>query len=351
MSTMSVAARLAWSFAVVFVLGLLMIGAFTYFELVIEPEHETAHESLSQGVAEVAAEALVIVTLLALAGWAFARRALRPAELLADAADRIHEGNLHEPIASPGGGIEFEKLAAVLNTMTERLNGSFQRVQQFTLCASHELKTPLAVLRMQFEKLSDDPQRSEADRSLFSSNLEEIERLASLVDGLAFLTRADSRLIEMANEPVDLEALMNSALEDTNALGAEHEITVSLDPADETTVHGDRQRLRQLLFLLCDNAIKYNRCGGSVEMSLQQVEDNAIIRIANTGQGIPSDEQIHVFERFYRGSSASADGVQGMGLGLSIAKWIVNEHRGELTFASNAARTEFVVTLPGASLR
>ncbi len=346
MRTKSVAARLAWSFAAVFVLGLLMIGAFTYFELVIEPEHETAHESLSQGVTEVAAEALVIVTLLALAGWAFARRALRPAELLADAADRIHEGNLHEPIAMPGGGAEFEKLAQVLNTMRDRLNSSFQRIQQFTLYASHELKTPLAVLRMEFEKLADDPLRPESDRALFASHLDEIERLASLVDSLTFLTKADAKIVSMASEEVDLSALVISAMEDTKALGSERDITVELAQCDAITFVGDRQRIRQLLVILCDNAVKYANSGGSVTMSLAKENGSAILRISNTGPGIPADEQDNVFDRFYRGSSANADGVQGMGLGLNIAQWIVGEHRGTLTFESDANRTEFVVNLP-----
>jgi signal transduction histidine kinase len=347
MKSRSVATRLAWSFAGVFVLGLMIIAGFCYFELVMEPESEPEmHESLLQGITEVAIEASLSVALLAAAGWWLARRALRPVKLLAAAADRIHEGNLSDAISMPGSGAEFEKLAAVFNTMTARLDASFQRVRQFTLYASHELKTPLAILRAEFEKLVDDPQRSEADRTLFASHLDEIERLGSLVDSLTFLTKADAHLIPLASEPIDLQSLIVSAMEDTKVLGTDASIRVQLVRCDNATVTGDRQRLRQLLVILCDNAIKYNRVGGSITASLEQIAESVHLRISNTGLGIPLEEQSRVFERFYRGSSAKADGIQGMGLGLNIAQWIVHEHRGEMTFRSDDGHTEFLVSLP-----
>lgn len=344
MKSQSVAARLAWSFAAVFAGGLLLVAAFAYFELVIEPKFETEkREPVMQGVIEVAAEATIAVALLSLGGWWLARRALRPAETLADAADRIHEGNLSEPIAMPGSGAEFERLAHVFNAMTTRLDASFQRVRQFTLYASHELKTPLSILRAEFEKLVDDPARSEADRTAFARHLDEIERLARIVDGLTFLTKADAHLIPLTCEPVTLKPLVVSAAEDTTALAAERQIKVTLDRCDEATVKADRHRLRQLLVILCDNAVKYNKPHGSIRMSLVHDDSITTLRIINTGPGIPKDEQARVFERFYRGSTVQSDRIEGTGLGLSIAQWIVSEHGGTLSFTSESDHTEFVV--------
>ena len=344
MKSRSVASRLAWSFAAVFIGGLLLVAAFAYFELVIEPARETEkREPFMQGVIEIAAEAAIAVALLSLGGWWLARRALRPAEVLADAADRIHEGNLSEPIAMPGSGAEFERLAHVFNAMTARLDASFQRVRQFTLYASHELKTPLSILRAEFERMLDDPARSEADHAAFVRHLDEIERLARIVDGLTFLTKADARLIPLTREPVELKSLVVSAAEDTTALAAEHHIEVTLDRCDDAVVNADRHRLRQLLVILCDNAVKYNRPHGSVRISLVHDEAATRLRIINTGPGIPKDEQARVFERFYRGSTVQADRIDGTGLGLSIAHWIVTEHGGTLGFTSEPDRTEFIM--------
>ena len=346
MKRLSVAARLAWSFAAVFVFGLMLIAGFTYFELVMEPASEPeTHETLRQGVLEVAGEAILVVALLAVAGWGFARHALHPAKVLAAAAERIHEGNLSEPISMPGSGAEFEKLALVFNSMTSRLDASFQRIRQFTLYASHELKTPLAILRAEFEKVLRDPQRSATDLALFGSYVEEIERLTSLVDGLTFLTKADARLIKISHEPVELTPLILNAVEDTKALGAEKQLTVELTRCDPVTLQADRQRLRQLLVILCDNAVKYNRPGGSISLAVEQEPAGVALRICNTGPGIPAEEQAHVFERFYRGSAAKADGVQGMGLGLNIAQWIIQEHSGTLSFQSTPEHTEFVAQI------
>lgn len=345
MKSRSVAARLAWSFAAVFVGGLLLVAGFAYFELVIEPAiNPNVREPVLQGVVEIAAGAIVAVALLSLGGWWFARRALRPAEVLADAADRIHEGNLSEPITMPGSGAEFERLAHVFNAMTARLDASFQRVRQFTLYASHELKTPLSILRADFERMLDDPARSEADHTAFARHLDEIERLAGIVDGLTFLTKADSHLIPLTCEPVALKPLIVSAVEDTTALAAEHQIEVTLDRCDDAVVNADRHRLRQLLVILCDNAVKYNKPHGSVRFSLAHDAAATTLRITNTGPGIPKDEQARVFERFYRGSTVQSDRIEGTGLGLSIAQWIVAEHGGAISFTSEPDRTEFAVT-------
>ncbi|CAN5885530.1 hypothetical protein BH11VER1_BH11VER1_06050 [soil metagenome] len=344
---MKVATRLAWSFIALFAVGLLLISAFVYYELVLEPVNKThVQEPIWITVIELVAEASIPLALLALSGWWLARRALYPVEELAAAADRIHEGNLKEPIVMRGSGAEFERLALVFNAMTARLDASFQRVRQFTLYASHELKTPLSILRAEFERLVDDASRSEADRHLFARHLDEMERLAQMVDGLTFLTKADAQLVPLTRERVALKPLMMSAAEDMEVLGTEQKIAVMLERCDDVTMDGDRHRLRQLLVILCDNAVKYNRPQGTVQMRLEQTSEDILLSIRNSGPGIPAREQSRVFDRFYRGSSVKSDSIEGCGLGLSIAQWIVHAHGGTLNFTSEPENTWFTVSFP-----
>ena len=342
MKPMTVATRLAWGFGGLFMAGLLLVSSFAYYELVVEPVLLPGEQvSLPHVMAEIAAEATLPVALLCLGGWWLARRAMRPLEILARAASQIHEGNLQEPIRLPGADAEFSRLAEVLNAMTTRLDRSFQGIRQFTLYASHELKTPLAVLHGEFERLLDDPARSDLDRTAFTRNLDEIGRLSQIVDGLAFLTRADSKLIPLNLELVSLKALITAAAEDAIVLGAEKQITVTLARCDEVAISGDRHRLRQLLVILCDNAIKYNRPGGAVELRLSQSSGAVALSVTNTGPGIPPHEHDRVFERFYRGSNVLVDHIDGTGLGLNIAQWIATAHEGTLSFTSDGDRTEF----------
>lgn len=338
MRSLPVATRLAWSFSAVMVAGLLLIGAMAYYELAVEPSDT---EPPLQGIIEIAVGAAICVAMLAMVGWWLARRALRPAEILAAAANRIHEGNLSEQISMPGSGEEFERLTAVFNGMTARLDASFQRVRQFTLYASHELKTPLSILRAEFERLVDDPGRSEADRADFGRHLDEIERLGQIVDGLTFLAKADSNLIPLAQEDVAMQPLVASALEDTVALGATLELDVQLGKNDPVIWKGDRHRLRQLLVILCDNAVKYNRPGGRVILSLEQSANHSTLRVTNTGPGIPFEDHSRVFQRFYRGVTVQSTFTEGCGLGLCIAQWIVVGHGGVLSFTSRVDETEF----------
>lgn len=346
MKVMRATTRLAWSFAALFVVGILLVAGFAYYEFVIEPVIlPSEHYSIRHEITEVAIEASIPVALLCLGGWWLARKAMRPVEALAAAASRINEGNLREPI-TPQGDAEFVRLAEVFNSMTARLDDSFQRVRQFTLYASHELKTPLSVLHAEFERIVDDPERSEADRALFGRHLDEIVRLSRLVDGLTFLTRADSRLIPMAQEQVALHALVESASEDAAVLGSESEIEVTLKRCDVVECVGDRHRLRQLLVILCDNAIKYNRPKGSVTIELMKERDGFRLSIVNTGPGIPASDHARVFERFYRGANVKEEGIDGSGLGLSVAQWIAEAHHGKLSFHSELERTEFVFEGP-----
>ena len=286
--------------------------------------------------------------LLALGGgWWMMRRALAPVAALTRAAEHVNEHNLGERLPRTGDGDELDRLTEVFNAMTERLNQSFARIREFTLHASHELKTPLTVMHGELETALQDKALPGPQREQLESELDEVQRLAKIVDGLTLLTKADAGQITLARQPVRLDELVREACADAQSLARPHDIQVGVTACEELTVTGDRHRLRQLLLNLTDNAIKYNQRKGTVTLSLRRVAGNAEVAIANTGPGIPAETLPRVFDPFFRADASHSQTVEGCGLGLSIARWIVTAHRGTIQITSEPNRlTTAIVRLP-----
>jgi len=273
---------------------------------------------------------------------------MAPVASLTQAAARISEANLHEQLPRTGNGDELDRLTEVFNAMIARLDGSFQRIREFTLHASHELKTPLTVMHGELETALHD--EAGADRERLLSQLDEVQRLTKIVDGLSLLTKADAGLITLKSETVRLDELVRDSFADAQILAQPHEVKAELGRCDEISISGDRHRLRQLLLNLTDNATKYNQPQGRVNIELARVDKTAELKITNTGPGIPPELQGRVFERFFRGDASHANTVDGCGLGLSIAQWIVTAHGGTIQVASEPGKLTIVtVRLPVAS--
>jgi len=287
-------------------------------------------------------------SLLALGGgWWLMRQALAPVAALTQAAERTNEHNVGKPLPRTGNGDELDRLTEVFNAMTERLNLAFLRIREFTLHASHELKTPLTVIHGELETALQDATLSAAQRDHLESELDEVQRLTKIVDGLALLTRADAGQVALARGPVQLDELVREACADAQSLARPHDIQVSVTACEELTVSGDRHRLRQLLLNLSDNAIKYNHREGTVTLGLRRLADRAELTITNTGPGIPAEVLPRVFDPFYRGDSSHSHAVDGCGLGLSIARWIATAHGGSIQITSEPNRlTTATVLLP-----
>jgi len=366
---MKIRTRLTLWYAGILFGALLLMGLLSYYELIVarpEGHWEPVEDSRSRehpgkrggghgregGMLEdllgIAVWCGIPAAALALGGgWWLMRKALSPVAALTEAAERVHECNLGERIARSGNGDELDRLTEVFNRMVARLDQSFQRIREFTLHASHELKTPLTVLHGELETALEDDSLTPAQRERLLSQLDEVQRLTRIVEGLNLLTKADSGQIQLKREPVALDELVRDCMEDAKVLALPESIEVSLAECEPVTVSGDRHRLRQVLLNLTDNAVKYNQPRGRVVLGLRRAESMAELTVVNSGPGISPDQLPRVFERFYRGDAAHTRSEESCGLGLSIVQWIVTAHGGSIELRSEpSVQTTATVRLP-----
>ena len=284
-------------------------------------------------------------------------RAFRPLERIINEVEAITDGrSLHRRLPAEGSEDELGRLSNTLNAMIERLESSFGGLRRFTADASHELKTPLTVLRADVERAMN-PRSTPTDQMVaLEEALQETARMADLVDSLLTLARADEGRFELATEPVSLEPLVREVFETAVILGEDAGLEVGLPVIEDAVVMGDRPRLRQLFLNLVTNAIKYTPRGGKVEVSLSARMDEATFTVRDTGIGIAAADLPYIFDRFYRADRARSrkaptdSGVVergGFGLGLAISQYIAHAHGGTLTVQSRLGRgSAFTVTLP-----
>lgn len=308
---------------------------------------QRARRHLSLLLALVAPVALLLGSY---GGLLLANQALRPVDRLTRTAKEIGEGDLSKRVPVPPQKDELGRLATTFNRMIERLQAAFERQRQFTSDASHELRTPLAVMRGDIEiALRRDRQPEEYQRVL-TSNLEEILRLTRLVEDLLMLARADSNQAMLRAEPMAFDTLVEQTVDYLMPLAEQKSQTMVYEPPAQgpLMINGDGQRLKQMLLNLIDNAIKYTGKGGKITVSTQQEGKEAVLKISDTGRGIPAEDLPHIFDRFFRHSRNTSDKtVIGFGLGLSIVKWIVDSHGGKIEATSKVGEgTTFTVRIP-----
>jgi signal transduction histidine kinase len=280
--------------------------------------------------------------------WFLAGRALRPVHVLTQAAERVTARGLDQRITTPGNVREFERLVTVFNEMLDRLEKGFHQANRFSADASHELKTPLALLQAELEQALASTPSGSPQQQLYTSLLDEVQRLKAITQKLLLLALADSGRLELHREPTDLAQLLANVIEDATAfaphLAIEHAIPVHV------SVLADAVLLEQALQNLTNNAIKYNRAEGLIRLTLRLEADSAVVAVGNTGPGISIENRPHVFERFFRGDRSRArHAAAGVGLGLSLSREIIRAHGGDLALCPPRADgdwTEFVVRLP-----
>jgi signal transduction histidine kinase len=291
-----------------------------------------------------------VVPAILVGGW-IAGRALEPVDRMITEVREITDGrSLHRRLAIPMERDELRRLAETLNQMMTRLERSFAALRRFTADASHELKTPLTVVRAGVERAITRPDMPSETLAPLEETLQQVNRMTELLDSLLTLARADEGRAELHREQVDLREILEEAGE-TGELLAEH-AGVGMDirlPEAPVVVSVDRSRMRQLALNLIENAVKYTPRGGQVSVELGGHDGRAVFTVADTGIGIAPGDLPHVFDRFWRADSARTRTSEraGTGLGLAICKWIAEAHGGTFEVQSRPGRgTTFTVGLP-----
>ena len=277
--------------------------------------------------------ALVVI---AIGGWAVAERALRPIRKIAAATSQITTRDLNERIpVGTNTDPEIAKLVAVLNGMMDRLETGFSHASRFSADVSHELKTPISVIQAEIESglRECDPGTPEENRLLVLR--EETDRLKSITRSLMLLSQADAGELIRKDEMVNLSEELEALADDAEIIAESAGVRIESEIASRAEIKGDPVLLRQALLNLINNAIKYNHEGGFVRITLARESGYIRIAIENSGAGIPDEASAKVFDRFYRADPSRTRGIGGFGLGLSLARAVIEGHGGQLELADS----------------
>lgn len=305
------------------------------------------------------------LTMSVLAGYALARRSLAPVEAMAQQASRISAANLDSRLPVVNAHDELGRLATVVNELLARVNDAFQRQRLFVAEASHELRTPIAIMRGEADVTLQRTTREESEyRESLCVIRDEAVRLTHIVDDLFLLASADAGAPLTAHERIDLDELVQNALRSVRSIADARGITLVATTGNAAPlVEGDRILLRRLVLNLLDNALKHATQGGRIEVSTERHGDHAELVVTDDGPGIPPELRERVFDRFVRGSLDRAgyhgDGTEmngngrssvssGAGLGLAIASAIAVVHRGKLILGEVDHGASFRLVLPAA---
>lgn len=269
-------------------------------------------------------------------GYWIAGRALSPIGSMIAAAEAIRPEDMSARLVIPPANDEVQQLAITLNRMLGRLQAAFERITRFTADASHELRTPIALLRTRTELLLRHPRESAEYRAGLQENLKELEQTSALIEELMLLARGDAGAETLHFTSIDLVHLLRSTAASAQPLAeAKHLAWTIKLPSESVHIRADESSIRRLVLVLLDNAVKYTPKDGHICLSMQQQGDSAWIAVSDTGPGIPERDVPYIFERFYRADPARTTG--GAGLGLSIAQWIAEKHGTRITVAPNPA--------------
>ncbi len=281
-------------------------------------------------------------------GYALARKALGPVDAMTDKAERISAERLNQRLAVENPHDELGKLASVFNAMLSRLEAAFNQLRRFTADASHELRTPLTAIRSVGEVALQDQKSPAEYRDVIGSMLEEVDRLTRLVESLLVLSRADAGHVHLQRADISFLALAQEASALVEVLAEEKRQHIAVEGDTRPLVSVDRLILRQAIVNLVDNAIKYSPADSRILVYVCASDNgHATLEVTDQGPGVPPEHSSHIFDRFYRMDAARSRVWGGAGLGLSIARWAVEAHGGEIGVRSAGAQgSTFWIRLP-----
>ncbi|HKB66732.1 MAG TPA: ATP-binding protein, partial [Pyrinomonadaceae bacterium] len=290
----------------------------------------------------------LILVLASIGGYFLARKSLSPIALMNQQTQLITAKNLSARLDVAHPRDEVGRLATTINELLARLDAVFQEQKRFITDASHELRTPLAVLRGETEVALQQERATAEYKESLALIKDEAERLSRIVENLFMLARQPVDTPSMVNEPVRLDELVADCVRAAHVLAMQKGLRLKIEGAlPPVTVSGDDEMLKRMLLNLLDNSVKYTASGGEISVALRSQNGDARIVVTDTGIGIAESDQRRIFDRFYRVDKARSRALGGAGLGLSIARWIVEGHGGSLSVESVPGRgSAFTADLP-----
>jgi signal transduction histidine kinase len=290
----------------------------------------------------------LVILMATLAGHLLGRKALNPVAAIATKARRINDRNLAARLPVIHSGDEIEHLSTTLNQMLERIEAAFRSVRSFTANASHELRTPVALIRTRVDVALCFPRSAEYYRDVLQKIQRETEQMTTLIESLLAFARADGGAEKLELQPFNLVVLIDEVRREWADRAAQFGLKLNADTGDEAApVLGNRPAVHRLLRILVDNACQYTPAGGSVHLSVRLDGERAAICVRDTGIGIAVEHLPHIFDRFYRVPDARQRSGRGAGLGLALAQWIAEQHNTEISVQSQpGGGSLFSFTLP-----
>jgi heavy metal sensor kinase len=280
-------------------------------------------------------------------GWYLAGRALKPFEEITRTAEKITYENLNTQLLTEHKEEEIQRLVHSFNGMVRRLNESFQQMRKFNADAAHELRTPLAILQGETEVALRSPNLPDEIRLVLASNLEELDRLKRIVNDMLTIAEAEAGRQVLMKDPVDMKPLLEDLVDQMRLLAMDRNVRIDLNCSQELWVDADKLWIRRAIINLLDNAIKYSRDGGKIEVSATSQDSWVYLKIRDYGIGISPEDLPHIFDRLYRADPARSRDSGGAGLGLALVKWIIEAHKGNINVESQADYGScFKITLP-----
>ncbi len=319
----------------------------TVATLQVARSEEEVAEALRR-LLELLAIAVPAILVVAVGGGLFlAWRALQPIDKITRTVDAISADDLSQRVNYRGGQDEVGRLARTFDTMLDRVQGAFQKQRQFTADASHELRTPLAIMSSQIDVTLERQRTAQEYEEALKSLRDDASRMSQLLNQMLTLARADAGQEELSREELDLGEMAEHVVSSMQPIAEQRKVKLSYVSGTSVLVEGDQTRLTQLVINLVDNGLRYTPAGGNVDVSLAADDGWAVLRVADTGIGIPAEHLPHLFERFYRVDKARSRAEGGSGLGLSICQWIAQAHGGTISVKSEPEQGSFFyVKLP-----
>lgn len=283
-----------------------------------------------------------------LGGHFLANKALKPVDEITNTARAITSHNLNKRIRIKKVKDEIGRLADTFNEMISRLDQSFRRIRQFSADVSHELKTPLTVLKGEIEVTLRRARTGHEYRAILRSNLEEINNMTKVVDDLLLLSRADTGEVPLTKTIVDLSEFLSEIQVQAQVLATSKSVDVYFHNNQNVFALADPLRLKSMMLNLIENGIKFSSSGGRIDITLEKEDGFAVITVRDQGIGISQEALPHIFDRFFRVDKARSRQEGGSGLGLSICKWIAEAHNGSISAKSELGKgSAFIVKIPG----